>query len=146
MIKMYFHRFQQKFTLNNFILMYIDDQENSVTTSKEFKEKENTVAAIQCFILRDTGEAIITSLGVAKQYRGRGYAFNLLLQMGFYLRNINITKIWLDDMSDHYRSNRNLYLLLGFDYVYDSGPEMGIHIDTLLSKKNLKYYCDRWLN
>ena len=47
------------------------------------------------------------------------YLFYLIHEIHQYL-----TYFYLDDMSDLSRKNNNLYLKLGFHYLYKYGPEM----------------------
>lgn len=46
----------------------------------------------------------------------------------------NISKIELDDCSDHFRKKNNIYLKLGFRYISNFGPEMVGDVKEILNK------------
>jgi len=65
----------------------------------------------------------ITIVNLTSYIKNKGYASQLLK----HVINISILKklpIILDDMSDHFRNNHNIYIKHGFKYIYDEGPEM----------------------
>jgi ribosomal protein S18 acetylase RimI-like enzyme len=71
------------------------------------------------------GSVFIKSLHVHPQFRLQGYG-SQLLKNAINDANIHcIFSIELDDMSDHFAKNNNIYLKNGFKYVNPSdGPEM----------------------
>lgn len=66
----------------------------------------------------------IGSLYVDPSFRNKGVGSILLNQLIEYAKKNNVSKIVLDDMSDNYRENRNIYVKHGFQYVNEDGPEM----------------------
>ena len=56
--------------------------------------------------------------------RGQGHAVTLLGVLAQILAEDGCCRIELDDMSDRYRNNRNVYTRVGFQYRSHCGPEM----------------------
>jgi len=67
---------------------------------------------------------ILCSLYVDKSYRNDGIGSLLLNQLIEFAKNQRITQIMLDDMTDRYRKQHNIYLKHGFKYINEFGPEM----------------------
>lgn len=76
------------------------------------------------YIYTDDSVLQITSLQTKPAYRGRGHASRLLKQVMREAKKAGMRTIELDDMSDRYRQEGNIYLAHGLRYVSDSGPEM----------------------
>jgi GNAT superfamily N-acetyltransferase len=80
----------------------------------------------------------ITSLFVPGHMRGQGlgtYLIKKLIINAYNDKNIKI--IELDDMSDNYRKNNNIYKKLGFYYCERCGPEMRIRAHRFLRLNNM---------
>lgn len=78
------------------------------------------------------GILTILSLFVLLKYRGKGYGSKLLKKViNFAKINGNIYYIELDDITSEYRNiNNNIYIKHGFEYKYDTGPEMVFKINN----------------
>lgn len=74
--------------------------------------------------------AIVQVLWVPTSQRGQGIASQLLLQAAEWCMRHCVTFLKLDDMSDHYRLSRNLYVQSGFMYDSEEGPEMTARAST----------------
>lgn len=61
-----------------------------------------------------------------------GYGSILLDHVIKWVIDSKCKVICLDDMSERYRQTHNIYLKFGFEYLYDSGPEMELKINLLL--------------
>lgn len=73
--------------------------------------------------------AIITNLFTQPNSRGKGYGTLLLRKIIFQCTLKDYIKyITVDDMSDNYRSEHNIYLKHGFRYIADTGPEMILNL------------------
>jgi GNAT superfamily N-acetyltransferase len=70
----------------------------------------------------------IQYLFTMKQYRNMGYATRLLLHLKQYCKSNNIKIIRLDDCSDNFNKQNNLYVQNGFNYIVQGYPEMRIKI------------------
>ena len=77
---------------------------------------------------------LLTRLFVHPRMRRRGVGSNLLRLVGKHCAQAGIRRIEVDDMSDWYRSERNIYTLLGFSYRSPHGPEMYVPPKTLLRR------------
>lgn len=75
-------------------------------------------------INKQENEATLTWIKTNNEYQKKGYASKLINHMINYCRDSQISEINLDDMTDNYRKDNNLYLKNGFKYVDDNGPEM----------------------
>ena len=70
------------------------------------------------------GILYITSLHTEEKYRGNGYASKLLKFSIKQAKENGIRYVELEDMSDNFRKDRNIYINHGFKYCHDYGPEM----------------------
>jgi GNAT superfamily N-acetyltransferase len=71
-------------------------------------------------------ECTILSLYTEKPFRNKGYATYLLKYAIDYCRSKGVHRIVLDDCSDNFKKQNNIYLKCGFRYVEDDLPEMKI--------------------
>lgn len=73
-------------------------------------------------------ESLLLHIYVPSVLRGRGIAKKMLLLVATECLKNNCKSIEVDDMSDRYRSEKNLYVKCGFKYKNDSGPEMHLFL------------------
>ena len=66
----------------------------------------------------------ITDLYVKHEYRNQSYGTKLLEQAIQLARDRHCECITLDDCSDRFKSNHNIYIKLGFKYIDLNFPEM----------------------
>lgn len=66
----------------------------------------------------------VVLLYVPPLQRAQGHAVTLLGVLAQMLAEDGCCRIELDDMSDRYRNNRNVYTRVGFQYRSHCGPEM----------------------
>lgn len=66
----------------------------------------------------------ITSFIIKEEYRNNGYGTFLLKKIIRYCLKNNIKKIELDDMSDNFNKENNIYIKNGFRYIENGFPEM----------------------
>jgi GNAT superfamily N-acetyltransferase len=72
----------------------------------------------------DENEVIIKWIETHPQYRNKGYAKQVLRAIIAFAKQKGYYRIILDDMSDNYMSEHNLYKSVGFHYIEDGQPEM----------------------
>jgi GNAT superfamily N-acetyltransferase len=75
-------------------------------------------------INKQENKAILTWIKTQNKHQKKGYASKLLNHMIYYCRNNEISEIKLDDTTDNYRKNNNIYINHGFKYLDENGPEM----------------------
>jgi len=69
--------------------------------------------------------SIITDFSCINTNKGSGsILLNFVIGELTKFNKIEIKNITLDDMSNRYRNLHNIYLKFGFNYIYESGPEM----------------------
>lgn len=141
-----FHEFRYQIQRDDAYLniIYIHAGKKAIRNIDDFRYNSNVIASVQFYTDDETDEATVTGVNVLEKYRGRGYSYYLLLQMAKYLDEIGIQTIELHDDSDNYRKTNNLYTLLGFEYLADSGPEMFAEVSTILRKSNFDHFKERW--
>ena len=107
----------------------------AVSTEKDFEwccVSSHQVAYV-CGVVVAPKKFVLQSVFTPPDERRQGIATSLILRLAAYCtEHHGVTVIELDDMSDHYRQNDNLYLKLGFNYLEDNGPEMHAKISTVL--------------
>ena len=87
------------------------------------------IASIHFYVDKQDDDVTIGSLTTNSNLdgfdlRGGGVGTFLVLCAINFAKNHNIAKANLDDMSDGYRTQNNIYLKIGFEYEGESGPEM----------------------
>lgn len=85
-------------------------------------DRNEIIGDINSVIIEDT--CIIKYILVKDGFRNRGFGTLLLKKLIEHCRECNINKIELDDMSDNFGKNNNIYLKNNFQYVKDGFPEM----------------------
>ncbi len=101
------------------------------------KDNSNRIAYVVCFWDYDNfiklrsgknyiinGTLSIVYLHVDPEYRNQKIGTTILKYAMNDAKNSGIRVATLDDMSDNYRMNNNIYLQNGFNYLNDDGPEM----------------------
>lgn len=87
-------------------------------------------------------EVIINFIEVFDEYRGKGFGQSLLWSLyDNVYKNKNIKQIIWDDCSDNCRLVNNIYIKVGAQYLYKTGPEMIWKIRT----KNVIKKRDRYI-
>jgi len=123
-------------------VMYLCDDKVECNYEDSIYEP-NIIAYIKFYVDDTTDCADINTVHVKENYRGRGYSLFLLLKTIVYLASINIDSVQLDDTSDKYRQEHNLYKLVGFKYIADYGAEMTAEIDELLNSNNFGKFISK---
>jgi GNAT superfamily N-acetyltransferase len=78
----------------------------------------------------------MTVIDIKSTYTGKEYGSHLLVHACNEAKKRGITKVILDDCSDRYRAEHNIYIKLGLTYddcVF--GPEMSGDIDFMSSRR-----------
>jgi GNAT superfamily N-acetyltransferase len=70
----------------------------------------------------------LLSFKTNETYQNQGYGIKLLKYIIKLCKTLNIKKIILDDCSDRFNHNNNIYLKCGFKYLIKNHPEMVLHI------------------
>jgi ribosomal protein S18 acetylase RimI-like enzyme len=70
----------------------------------------------------------INSFSINDKYQNQGYGSILLYNLIEYCKNNEIKNILLDDMSDRFNQQNNIYIKFGFRYIEDGFPEMELFI------------------
>lgn len=99
--------------------------------------EDNEPVADITFVVIDNAYLFISSLSVRESSRGQLEGIKMLRRAAEYARKMGIDLIRLDDMSDHYRKSRNIYVRAGFHYDSPDGCEMSgrvSHISTQCKK------------
>lgn len=93
---------------------------------------------LECCIKRNPKVMRITFMLIKPKFRGVGNGTKLLLKAlkEAYL-NHNVKTVTLDDMSNNYRKENNIYLKVGLKYDADWGPEMTGDIEEILITNNM---------
>lgn len=74
-------------------------------------------------------EATIVGLNVEDQFQNLGIGSKLLERIILDAQATNVDMIKVDDMSERYHKNHNIYTKFGFDYVDPTGgPEMVLYM------------------
>lgn len=66
----------------------------------------------------------LLSINICKKYRNNGYGTFLLETLIEYCKDNNVIKIELDDMTDNFNCQNNIYVKIGFEYINVGFPEM----------------------
>jgi hypothetical protein len=133
------------------VVFYLYDSEAPMTDI----DSKYIVGSISTYI--DRGEDLeinISSLGVNETLNGfnlrkAGFGTYLLLIAISYAKSLDIENIKLDDMSDGYRTEHNIYKRIGLEYEdEDGGPEMIGFVDEVYSNLNgfLEKYSSKIIN
>ncbi len=75
----------------------------------------------------------IHNLYITDQFRNMGYGSYLIKEVLIDAYKLNYVYIELDDMTDNYRKEHNIYLKLGFKYIANEGCEMRGKIKDMIS-------------
>lgn len=126
----------------------------TVTTKKEISAYTNWLQFSDTFIFHmsfatlfidvQSNEAFLTGLYVHPDERGKGIGSRLLYLCTNIVSLFRIQSIKLDDMSDFYGKEENIYIKSGFIYDDTTGPEMTGRVSVIkrkLCKYNQKIDC-----
>ena len=105
------------FKNKNIICFYINEHEYDIKTVLNLE-----IPRIYGVINNHT--LFIMNLFIPLEMRNRGIGSQLLSRMKIFCRNTGIIKIELDDMSDNFLKNNNIYIKNGFKYKKNTFPEM----------------------
>lgn len=115
---------------NNKILTHIAYLGNQKWNIKEIQENiRKTKSYIQFVTNQERNET--TLLWLQSNVRGKGYARFLFEYMINYSKENGIKKILLDDCSENFRKEHNIYVNFGVKYIDDYGPEMEGNVDEI---------------
>ena len=94
------------------------------------------IGQIEIVCLESEAECAIINLNINPQFRGHGYGSQLLQQVQKYVltNHPHIQILTLDDCSDHFHQDDNIYIKMGFRYVTDGFPEM---VNSFIEMLNL---------
>jgi len=70
----------------------------------------------------------ITLFKIKKHFQNKKHGTRLLQYYIQLCKDSNVKHIELDDMTDNYRKNNNIYIKVGFVYINDDGPEMRLNL------------------
>ncbi len=79
----------------------------------------------KCFI---NAICTIGYIGTTKTYRNKGYATEIIKYIKKYCYENKIKIITLDDCSDNFNKENNIYLKNGFQYIESGFPEMYFNV------------------
>jgi ribosomal protein S18 acetylase RimI-like enzyme len=85
-------------------------------------------------IIINERRAYISNLWVKESLRGQGIGTYLLKKFIKNLDDLGVIHVELDDVSDNYKKNKNIYIKFGFKYKRDDGPEMTASVRSLMNK------------
>ena len=107
------------------VLYYFADKKLSI---EEIKMYYKNIPALIEVVYSDC----MTVINLQSNDNGKGYAISLLVHASKEAIKRGILYIELDDCSDGYRKNYNIYTKLGIEYVdFESGPEMKGYVHTV---------------
>jgi hypothetical protein len=87
-------------------------------------------------VVFDKKEQLLTVIDLKSYHPGKEYATHLMIHACKEAKKRGITNITLDDCSDRYRNNNNIYIKLGMNYEYEKdGPEMIGYVDKISKYK-----------
>jgi GNAT superfamily N-acetyltransferase len=120
-------RFKQ---ISQDIFIYFSENKNKF----EIKALQD-IGYIHFVLIPNENEVNVCFTFVSPKYRGKGLGQKLMEAMFMFLNekmrssNVCMYKIYLDDMSERYGTNNNLYIKMGFSYdeivgSIPNGPEM----------------------
>ena len=133
------------------LVFYLYDSEAPMT----YIDYKYIVGSIFTYIDQgEDNEINIRSLGVNEKLNGfnlrkAGFGTYLLLIAISYAKSLDIENIKLDDMSDGYRSEDNIYKKIGLEYEDEyRGPEIIGYVDKVYSNLNgfLEKYSSKIIN
>ena len=128
--------FSQKWTQAGYTET-LRSEANRIFTYQVTKDKGATLCCEATFIVyksRKQREMFISGLYVFKPFRGKGLARRALYIIAKQAQAQRIPKLTLDDMSDNYRNEHNLYLKSGFHYLIHDGFDMSARAVTVSRK------------
>ena len=79
---------------------------------------------IEYVIDQTNHNCIIINFETVEKYRNMGHGINLLTKFINYMKLLGISTILLDDCSDNFNSQNNIYIKCGFLYIIEGFPEM----------------------
>jgi len=133
------------------VVFYLYDSEAPMTDI----DYKYIIGSISTYIDQgEDNEINISSLGVNETLNGfnlrkAGFGTYLLLIAISYAKSLDIKNIKLDDMSDGFRTEYNIYKRIGLEYEdEDGGPEMIGFVDEVYSNLNgfLEKYSSKIIN
>jgi hypothetical protein len=87
-------------------------------------KEQNKASIIEGYYDKEERKLHIIDLGTKTELRGLGYATILLKIMINEAYKLKCKTITLDDASDMFQKQNNIYLKLGFEYINKGQPEM----------------------
>lgn len=91
-----------------------------------------TVSKIICIYPEwDTSVMLIADINTDPDYRYKGYASQLIRRAIWEARRNGCTHIRLDDCTDAFNSDHNIYIKNGFTYERSGLPEMILNLNPL---------------
>lgn len=115
------------------IIQYqIEDEHIIIKIIDDFMNGEPVGIIIGCVNCRF---GIITWLQVCDKYKGHGFGITLIKKFLKKISEIGIIHVELDDCSDNYRKDHNIYIKCGFKYI-DNNNRMYSNVRVSLKKIN----------
>jgi len=111
--------FYKKFKNNN---IYLNIYKNNIIfyisiNKLQNKNIDSSFSFIQYIVDFEKKDGTLICLKTNKSFKNKGFATELLTISLDYLKNKNILKINLDDMSDRSWGGNNIYINFGFKYI-----------------------------
>lgn len=111
--------FYKKFKNNN---IYLNIYKNNIIfyisiNKLQNKNIDSSFSFIQYIVDFEKKDGTLICLKTNKSFKNKGFATELLTISLDYLKNKNILKINLDDMSDRSWGKNNIYINFGFKYI-----------------------------
>ena len=124
--------------LGNDICFESTVRKDDVAVSPDDKIDESFVGHIIGYIIERF--AIIISLYVDPVHRGKGFGMKLMKEFLTKAYDLGVVHAELDDCSDNYRKDHNIYIKCGFTYT-DSDNRMYANVRSSLSFTPLNKVC-----
>lgn len=86
--------------------------------------KNTEIGCFSFYIYSTRGECNILNIFINEKYRNMGYGTYILNYIKKFCIERNVKKITLDDCSDNFNKENNLYIKYGFKYINKNYPEM----------------------
>lgn len=120
----------------------LDDKCHKLVVPQIFKPKDifeamNTDIPRALFVIRNRN-AFLLHLYVPLYLRHHGIARRMLFEVSRECLRNNCEKIYVDDMSDRFRKDDNIYIRFGFVYKNICDSEMYVNIKKLM--ENIEEY------
>lgn len=117
----YGHTYYSLPSFSNFFKTNVTDNDVDVTDNDV-----DVIGYLQFIKHASENKLTIISLYVSPIFQGKGYGSSLLKNVIKFAKKQEYL-ITLDDMSDRFRSDHNIYIKNGFKYTDSSGPEMQLN-------------------